>query len=134
MSRGSSVSTVTRLRPGRPGFYSRHRQWWDFLLVANVSRSALRPTPALYSEGVRFESRLGFGYLDRFHSFTQSLFANSGIVPSYRYNRPLPKSFLRNLYNGPLSKNSASHHYSTNQLINQSIEWWMNEWINQSTN
>jgi len=27
---GSSVSTETRLRAGRPSFNSRQRQWWDF--------------------------------------------------------------------------------------------------------
>jgi len=39
-NRGSSVSTVTELRNGRPGFSSRQGQ--GFLLFVTASRSALR--------------------------------------------------------------------------------------------
>jgi len=41
-SRDSSVSTVTRLRAGRPGLDSRHGQ--GILLLVTAPISALRPT------------------------------------------------------------------------------------------
>jgi hypothetical protein len=40
-SRGSSVSIVTMLRAGRPGFDFRRGQWRDFFLFATASRPAL---------------------------------------------------------------------------------------------
>jgi hypothetical protein len=66
MSRGSSVSTETKLRAGQQGFNSRQEQWWDFFLFANSSRPALGPTqppnewvPGALTPGVKRLEREG---------------------------------------------------------------------------
>jgi hypothetical protein len=51
------------------------------LFLGKERRHQVASTPASYSGGPEFKSRLGTGYSEDFRGFTQSLQTNSGIEP-----------------------------------------------------